>query len=63
MWAPNSKNVFQIGSHVFTVEFHTYFYHLIDALPGTPATRRRAPSHLTRSRLQPPAHPHEEQEL
>lgn len=35
MWAPNSKNIFQVGSHVFTVEFHTYFYHLIDALPGS----------------------------
>ncbi len=34
MWAPTANNQFQIGSHVFTVEFHTYFYHLLDALPG-----------------------------
>ena len=33
MWAPTDVNHFQVASHVFTVEFHTYLYHLFDLLP------------------------------
>lgn len=33
MWAPSDVNHFDIATHVFTVEFHTYFYHLLDVLP------------------------------
>lgn len=33
MWAPSAVNHFSIATHVFTVEFHCYVYHLLDVLP------------------------------